>query len=354
MKPKICHCISRFEKGGQTNVLKEIVTRLTDDFDVSVICKGIDPDALIPKDIDITVVPGNAITSPIKAIRKLDEYDIVHTQGSTFMYASVKSSAKSVNSDHGNSPVRFRETLRSKIEAVAYEHFRKWGNKNVEAMISISKYLQKEIMVKHGINSICIPNGCDQNRFRPLQEGVEDFHLGDPMLLYVGYLCGHKGVIELIRSLPDIREEYPSVMLALIGYGPCSNFLKEEVHKRNLTENVTFLGYVSDEELPIYYNACDVFVTPSYWEGFGLPILEAMACGKPVVARNVTAQKDHILDSNAGELFNSNKEMAGAIIEVLDMGPERYKSNALKYASEFTWDRCVEQIKEVYYALLEK
>ncbi len=129
------------------------------------------------------------------------------------------------------------------------------------------------------------------------------------------------------------------------------NNLDRIIKRRNLNRAINFLGFIDEEKLPNYYNACDLFVTASEWEGFGLPIIEAFACGKPVVARDAYAMTEHIEGSKAGELFRDKSDLGQRIIKVLN-NIEIYSKNSRSYALQFSWEKNVEKTAVVYQSVL--
>lgn len=138
------------------------------------------------------------------------------------------------------------------------------------------------------------------DRFRPGPRNpvlLERYSLrpDQPVLLYVGRIAGNKRVDMLVRALPVIRAELPDVQLLLIGnnqsppYDSVAAAALDLAATLGVQAHVRFLGQVSDAELPDHYRLADVFVTASLHEGFCIPVIEAMACGRPVVATNITA-----------------------------------------------------------------
>jgi len=146
--------------------------------------------------------------------------------------------------------------------------------------------------------------------------------------------------VETMEKIIDDRSEYQFVK---IGY--------ETTIKK---DNVINLGYVHENDMPYLYSACDVFVHTSAYEGFGFPVLEAMACGCPVVSSNATSLPEVI--GNGGVLVNtmSVPEYCNAIDRLLSHEIEynRIKNNGIKQASKFTWERTAKLTLEVYHKCL--
>ncbi len=153
-----------------------------------------------------------------------------------------------------------------------------------------------------------IPPGVDVNRFRPLDQAQCRAKLGigrERVLLYVGRLERLKGVDILLRAMSQL-EHSAGVKLLIIGgsaNSPELARLQRMAKDLRIDRQVRFLGTVPHTELPVYYNAADVCVLPSYYESFGLAALEAAACGKPVVASRVGGLPSVVLDGRTGYLI---------------------------------------------------
>jgi len=129
----------------------------------------------------------------------------------------------------------------------------------------------------------------------------------------------YKGYDKVIDILPELLREIPSIKYIVVGSGSDMLDIKKRITKNHLEDSVILTGYVPDNELVDYYNLCDVFVMPSKGEGFGIVFLEAIACGKPVVAGNKDGARDALLNGEAGVLVapDNNDEIKAAIINVL-------------------------------------
>ncbi len=154
---------------------------------------------------------------------------------------------------------------------------------------------------------------------------VERFGLaGRHVLLYVGRIARNKRVSDLIEALPAILERHPATVLLIVGddQAPAYRAYADEVRARaaalGVAEHVRFTGQVDDATLEELYRACAIFVTASIHEGFGMPLVEAMARGRPVVAADSTAVP-HTLDG-AGLLFppGDTTQLAAQICRLLD------------------------------------
>src|SRR5262249_14493042 len=130
----------------------------------------------------------------------------------------------------------------------------------------------------------------------------------EPLILYVGTLEPRKNLPTLIRAFAAIRAATGATLVIAGGRGWFYDEIFRTVRELGLTDAVRFPGYVPDAELALWYNSARVFVYPSLYEGFGLPALEALACGVPVVAANTSALPEVVGD--AGLLVDPQSEAA--------------------------------------------
>jgi glycosyltransferase involved in cell wall biosynthesis len=143
-----------------------------------------------------------------------------------------------------------------------------------------------------------------------------------PVILTVARLASaerYKGYDQILAALPAIRKAVPNVRYILGGRGPDRSRIEALVRKLNLEDAVSFAGYIPDHELCDFYNLCDVFAMPSKGEGFGIVFLEALSCGKPVLAGNKDGSVDALLDGKLGVLIDPDNltELTNALLPML-------------------------------------
>ena len=157
------------------------------------------------------------------------------------------------------------------------------------------------------------------------------------------------GLLRIYAKLPHtLRDRYPLVMVWTHPLLQAS--IKEDIRRLGLTDCVHFLTRVPDEDLVLLYNAATLFVFPSLYEGFGLPVLEAMACGTPVVASNLTSIPEVAGDAAVLADPRDENAFARALIHVLTSS-ERQRALAeagLRRARQFSWKCTAKQTLEVY------
>ncbi len=177
------------------------------------------------------------------------------------------------------------------------------------------------------------------------------YGLNSKIILYIGTLEPRKNVVGLIKSfhiLKNLGLEHKLVIVGRKGWGYIEIF--ECVKKLNLQKDVIFLGYVPTEDLPAMYSMSDLFVYPSFYEGFGLPPLEAMACGCPVITSNTSSLPEVVGDAgiiidpyNIDELYEA---MHSVLINETDRKDMIKKG--LERAEMFSWKKTAEETLEVY------
>ncbi|MEO0942537.1 MAG: glycosyltransferase family 1 protein [Cyanobacteria bacterium J06642_12] len=189
-----------------------------------------------------------------------------------------------------------------------------------------------------------IPLAVDRQRFRPLDLPAQNY------FLYVGRHDSHKNLQRTLRAFARVRQQY---VVELWLAGPqdsrCTPKLQQLARELSVAEAVKFLSYVPDDELLRLMNQALGFVFPSLWEGFGLPVLEAMACGTPVITSNLSSLPEVVGD--AALLVNplSVDELATAMesLVVSESTRSHLKAAGLARATQFNWARTGRMTAEV-------
>jgi glycosyltransferase involved in cell wall biosynthesis len=203
-----------------------------------------------------------------------------------------------------------------------------------------------------------IPMGCDP-RFHPSGEPVRAaavrrrYDLPERYVLFVGTLEPRKNINTLLRAFAHVIAEEPRHDLSLVvagGKGWGSEDYVATAEALGLHDEVRFVGFVEDDHLPDLYRGASLFVYPSLYEGFGLPVLEAMACGTPVITSNRTA-----LPEVAGEAAllvdpTQPEALAAAMSSLVCDGALRQalRAKGLARARAFTWDAVAQQTLAIY------
>ncbi len=173
------------------------------------------------------------------------------------------------------------------------------------------------------------------------------------IVLYVGSETQRQNVPILIKAFSKLRKRIPNVKLVKIGESQSSDG-REKVLKLindlNIQNDVVFTGYISEEDMPKWYNAADVFVYPCEYAGFGLPPLEAMACGTPVITSNTTSLPEVVGD--AGILINPQdiELMVNMMYKILTDNElsEELSKKGIERSKLFNWNESAKLTQEVY------
>ncbi|MGR3175960.1 MAG: glycosyltransferase [Candidatus Scalindua sp.] len=198
-----------------------------------------------------------------------------------------------------------------------------------------------------------------ESRFRPISN-VEEYRLRNNLpskiILNVGTLEPRKNVVALIRAFKKLKgrglKDYKLVIAGEKGWLYKKIF--DEVKSNDLQKEVLFLGIVEDEDLPMLYNCADIFVYPSLYEGFGLPPLEAMACGVPVITSNTSSLPEVVGDAGIMVDPNDVNSLCEGICKVLEDRElrQRMRNMGLEKSKLFSWDKAARAILEIYDEML--
>lgn len=241
---------------------------------------------------------------------------------------------------------------------------------NADKIITNSDFTGNFIKKLCGANVdiVKIPPPIDINRFVPGldSEKIKEKHniKGKKVILTVCRLTNlqiYKGIDKVIEAISIIRKKIPDAVYVIVGSGELMKYYKCLAEKSGCSENIIFSGNISDEELPLYYNACDLFIMVSreernpkgiFAEGFGIVFLEANACSKPVIGGRSGGIPDAVLDGETGLLVDPNNidEIASAIIKLLTdekLAKEMGMKGRERVLKEFTVDKAVQKLMRV-------
>ena len=239
----------------------------------------------------------------------------------------------------------------------------KWGTaysaRQARRVVAISESTKRDIVRLLGVPDgkvDVVACGVDED-FRPVEESrvLDELrkkrNLPPQMLLFVGTIEPRKNLVTLLEAYSVLKARVDPPPLVIVGPKGWRN---EEVlaraEKLQLVDDVLFPGYIPRDELPLWYNAAEVFVYPSLYEGFGLPPLEAMACGTPVVVSDTSALPEVVGDAGLLVEPSDAEGMALAMQRALtDRDLRRtLRKNGLERARRYTWRRAAQDTVKVY------
>ena len=238
-----------------------------------------------------------------------------------------------------------------------------WTYEKAESLIYPSELARSLLnkLSKKNQPSMVISNGINLSHFQPMEIG--DFHerfnipLDKVKLLFVGRLFPEKSVDTLIKAMPHIVKEHPDTHLMLVGAGHLRPKLEKLVTSLGMEKYVTFLGFVSEEDKILAYNASDVFILPSVAELEGMVVLEAMACGKPIIISDAQMSASRFFVDGNGFLFKTHdhQDLAEQILKLVTDKDLRKKMSEASFVNVKNYDanKSVQLLEAVYYQALE-
>ncbi len=228
-------------------------------------------------------------------------------------------------------------------------------------MLTVSEFCRKDIIDRYGLPEdkvVVTYDGVDARFFEPATPGEieqtrKKYGIGDAYILTVGNLQPRKNLVRLIaaysrlrRARPDIRHQLVIVGKKAWKYHPIMKSVKDSPW----ADDIILTDYIPDEDLPALYRGAAVMAYPSMFEGFGLPPLEAMACGTPVVVSDRSALPEVVGGAGIKVYPYDVEEIASAIAAVLlDEDVAAWFGRAgEKRATRFTWEQCAKRTMQVY------
>ena len=233
-------------------------------------------------------------------------------------------------------------------------------------IIAVSHYTRTEVVRLLGFPEErvdVVVHGVDHTRFHPYPPAqVAAFRqargLPDRFILFVGTLEPRKNLPTLLRAFARLREQHPEEEVTLViagGKGWYYDPLFAQVRALGLSDRVRFPGFVPDAELPLWYSAATFFVYPSLYEGFGMPLLEAMACGTPVIAARSSALPEVVGEAGLLVPPDDAEGLARAMAWLLKDEALRLhlRERGRAQAARFTWAQTASQTVVVYRRALQ-
>jgi alpha-1,3-rhamnosyl/mannosyltransferase len=229
-------------------------------------------------------------------------------------------------------------------------------------VITLSESAQQDLHCFFGARArserINVIPGAADDHFQPLAQDVvtairNRYHVPQPYMLYVGINKPPKNLVRLIEAFARVAAHVAHDCVIAGAWDERYPEAKRRAVELQIDQRVHFLGPIADADLPGLYNGADWFITASLYEGFGLPALEAMACGTPVMCSNTSSLPEVVGD--AGVLFDPTdvEAIAHTIEQVLSDRTlrDRLREKSLQRAAQFTWSRTADQTFEIYRTL---
>lgn len=281
---------------------------------------------------------------------KVGKNDIVYHP---FQYLSLFSRTKQIITIHDFIPLYYPEV--AKHQYYYYKFIMPILLKKAYKVICISENTKNDVLKFYNIDSdklVKIYNGYDRELFNinnVREDILEKYNITRPYFISVGAGYSHKNLETALNAFSKIVNKFDSEFVIV---GKDSNYilkLKELVKKLHIEKQVKFIGYVPDEDLPTLYNKSKAFVYPTLYEGFGLPILEAMACETVVLTANNSSLPEVYGDAALDFDAKDEKEIVNKMKLVLTDSKLREKLIELskKQIAKFTWDNTAEGVVKI-------
>ena len=243
-------------------------------------------------------------------------------------------------------------TLYKELERKNRYYIDTW--KESDAIIRVSR---KDIplFIDSGVDSnniFCVGNGYDSSKYFPISKEKARELLNLPrnikLVLHISRLYKVKGQEHLIRAMADILKKRKNCICYIGGNGPEKEKLENQINELGIQDSVRLMGLIPDDKMYLWMNACDIFVFPSLSESFGIVQIEAMACGKPVVATYNGGSEEIITSEDYGFLVEpgNSQELAEKIEFALNKSWDEGK--IINYTEQYRWNNIAEQIYIIY------
>jgi glycosyltransferase involved in cell wall biosynthesis len=265
---------------------------------------------------------------------------------------------------HDVIPYKMPETVSDRYLKIFSDHIPKIISE-CDGIITVSNYSKKDIVetLNFPENKVYVTHLASEDIYRPLDKRISRYiaekyySIYGDFILYVGGFSPRKNIVGLIESFSKLLCSYKKdVKLVIAGkQGKSYEIYKKRAEELHISDKVLFPGFVSIEHLPYIYNASQLFVYPSFYEGFGLPPIEAMSCGVPVIASNVTSVPEVVGD--AGLLINPKDidNLCDCMFRALSDEELRKKliSLGLSKASDLSWDKTANETISAYNRIIK-
>lgn len=232
------------------------------------------------------------------------------------------------------------------IHGIEAWHPRNWlvrlTTRAIVSFVSVSQFSAEKFTLWSGVpmdRAFILPNSVDLNHFRPAGRDLklaERYGLGSSkVILTVGRLAAQermKGFDEVINLMPQLLHRFPTLKYLIVGDGSDRQRLETKVRTNGLSRHVVFTGRISDQEKVKHYNLADAYVMPSAGEGFGIVLIEAAACGLPIVGSKVDGSREALLNGRIGYLVNpsNQSELLEAVTSALRNTAPRQRNDLIK------------------------
>jgi glycogen synthase len=343
-KPRLAVCIGAYEYGGQGTVVEAELAFFRERYATTLIAERIERP--VSNGIEaVEISSWGRFGGPSKAlVGLLRGFDLIHCIDSLgLMRAALRSGAPVVVTSMGIAPPRIRADLASALRGVATILLYPRLYRSADAVVAISGYVGEWLQEFARVEPQVILNGTEAPA---AWQAIEPPAARNA--LYVGEVTPRKGISDLLRGIAAGPED---VGLDVVGRGELARYGRE-ARALGIADRVRFHGVLSRADLDTTYGSAHCTVTASFWEGFGLPILEGFRFGRPSVVRRQGGMRELIELSGAGRSFDDALQL-GACIDEVTREWESLARRALDFAAAHTWETTFRAYAELFERLLK-
>ncbi|MFW5748138.1 MAG: glycosyltransferase family 4 protein [Chloroflexota bacterium] len=302
-------------------------------------------------------------SAQIPGIARRHQLDIVHDPVGVTPFMFGTGPAKSIVTIHDSIPWSF-PGVSTLLDTLIYRRWLPYAVRRVDAVATVSAFSREDLAYHLNIppEKIGVVYGAADPSFRPRDKDAiarvrEQYKLPEDYILYVGSIETRKNLIGALEAFHRLRVQNVSHKLVIVGpakwrYGE----IMETFDRLDLTDHVIFTGYVAQADLPVIYSGASLFVFPSLYEGFGLPPLEAMASGVPVVTSTSSSLPEVVNDAALIVNPKDTDAIADAMYTVLKdpQLQETMRQKGLERAQVFSWERSAHLMMDIYRQVLNQ
>jgi glycosyltransferase involved in cell wall biosynthesis len=331
--------------------------------------KSFTNDICLKKNFTVNTIPPQSKTSFWEEINipnkiKHNKIELYHVPQNG-VGLPMEKKCKFVATLHDVIPYKMPETVSERYLKIFSNYIPKIVPK-CDGIITVSNFSKNDIMKTFDFpeDKIYVTHLASENIYRPLDKNISKYiakryySITEDYILYVGGFSPRKNILGLIESFNKFISSYKKpIKLVIAGAkGKSYDAYKERTDTLNMSDKVIFPGFISMEHLPYIYNAAKLFVYPSFYEGFGLPPIEAMACGIPVITSNTTSLPEVAGDGALLVNPEDRDELCESMLKVLSDENQKNKliSSGIKRAAQLSWGKTAKDTISIYNKILGK
>jgi glycosyltransferase involved in cell wall biosynthesis len=292
---------------------------------------------------------------------KGDKIDILHCTGNTRPYFAGVPVVQTLHDVIFMDPISTKDTLYQQLGNYYRRKVVPLVTPKSETVITVSHYEKQRILERIKVNEKQIKvvyNGIDEQRFRIIDSPFADYelrkkyNLPSRFILFLGNSAARKNALRVIEAYTMYASKHENA-LPIVTPGLSANYISDTLStlkQLDKIKNFVTTGYIADEDLAGLYNAATLFLYPSLSEGFGMPLVEAMACGTPVITSSISCLPE--IAGKAGVLVDPNNTAAISDGICRMLNNETYRldkvGEGLDNAKRFSWKNAAEEVYEIY------